>query len=102
MEKNGSTYAIYAEDSTGIISVKLPTISRITRNSVKVTGKAAGGKKLTIYTVRGSKSKRIGKGTINSKKKYSITIKKQKKGTVLRFALSDKYGNISYTNKKVK
>ena len=102
MEKNGSTYAIYAEDSTGIISVKLPTISRITRNSVKVTGKAAGGKKLTIYSVRGSKSKRIGKGNINSKKKYSITIKKQKKGTMLRFALSDKYGNISYTNKKVK
>ena len=102
MEKNGSTYAIYAEDSTGIISVKLPTISRITRNSVKVTGKAAGGKKLTIYSVRGSKNKRIGKGTINSKKKYSVTIKKQKKGTVLRFVLSDKYGNISYTNKKVK
>ena len=102
MEYNGSTYAIYAESSTGITSVKLPTASRITRKSVKITGKAAGGKKLTIYAVRGNKSKQIGKGTINSKKRYQITIKKQKKGTVLRFVLTDKYGNTSYTNKKVK
>lgn len=102
MENNGSTYAIYAEDSTGIISVKFPTASRITRKSVKVTGKAAGGKTLRIYAVSGNKNKRIGKGTVNSKKRYSIAIKKQKKGTVLRFVLTDKYGNTSYTSKKVK
>ena len=28
LENNGSTYAIYAENSTGIISVKMPTKSR--------------------------------------------------------------------------
>ncbi|MFR3946019.1 MAG: right-handed parallel beta-helix repeat-containing protein [Ruminococcus sp.] len=41
LENNGSTYAIYAENSTGIISVKMPTASKITRKSVKITGKAA-------------------------------------------------------------
>ena len=102
MESNGTSYAIYAEESSGIISVKHPTASGITRKSVKITGKAAGGKTLTIYAVSGNKNKKIGKGTIDSKKGYSIAIKKQKKGTVLRFVLTDKYGNSSYTNKKVK
>ena len=102
LENNGSTYAIYAENSTGIISVKMPTASKITRKSVKITGKAAGGKKLTIYAVSRNKNKKIGRGSINSKKKYNISIKKQKKGTTLLFVLSDKYGNLSYSKRKVK
>lgn len=102
LENNGSTYAIYAKSSSGIVAVKLPTFSRITKKTMKITGKAAGGKTLTAYVVRKAGNKKIGRGTINSKKKYSIAIKKQKKGTVLRFVLADKYGNTSYTNKKVK
>ena len=102
LENNGSTYAIYAKGSSGITAVKLPTFSKITKKTVKITGKAAGGKTLTAYVVRKAGNKKIGRGTINAKKKYRITIKKQKKGTVLRFVLADKYGNTSYTNKKVK
>ncbi len=80
----------------------MPTASKITRKSVKITGKAAGGKKLTIYAVSRNKNKKIGRGSINSKKKYNISIKKQKKGTKLLFVLSDKYGNLSYSKRKSK
>ena len=102
LEKNGSSYAIYAKKSKGAVSMKLPVSSKITKTTKKITGTAAGARKLTIYAVTKNKNKKIGQGNINSDKKYSISIKKQKKGTVLRFALADKYGNISYTTQKVK
>lgn len=102
MEKNGTSNAIYVKGSTGAVNMKLPVSAKITKNTSKITGTAAGAKKLTVYAVTKSGNKKIGQGNINSKKKYSISIKKQKKGTVLRFALADKYGNISYTEQKVK
>ena len=57
---------------------------------------------VTIYAVSRNKNKKIGRGSINSRKKYNISIKKQKKGTKLLFVLSDKYGNLSYSKRKVK
>ena len=102
LESNGSTYAIYVSKSTGLQSVKLPASAKVTKKTKIVTGTAAGGKNLTIYAVRKNGSSRIGKGKVDSKKKYAVSIKKQKKGTRLRLALSDKYGNISYSSVKVR
>ena len=102
LEENKSPYAIYTSKCTGIITVRIPVSAKVTRKTTRVTGKAPGGKSLTIYAVGKNSNKRIGRGYINSRKKYSIAIRKQKKGTVLRFVMKDKYGNISYSNKKVK
>lgn len=102
LESNGSTYAIYVSKSTGLQSVKLPVSAKVTKKTKTVTGTAAGGKNLTIYAVKKNGSTRIGKGKIDSEKKYAVSIKKQKKGTLLRLVLSDKYGNISYTSVKVR
>ena len=102
LESNGSTYAIYVSKSTGLQSVKLPASAKVTKKTKIVTGTAAGGKNLTIYAVRKNGSSRIGKGKVDSEKKYAVSIKKQKKGTRLRLALSDKYGNVSYSSVKVR
>lgn len=102
LEGNKSPYAIYASKCTGILTVRVPVSAKITRKTTRVTGKAPGGRSLTIYAVGKNSNKRIGRGYINSSKRYSVAIHKQKKGTVLRFVMKDKYGNISYCNKKVK
>lgn len=102
LEENKSPYAIYTSKCTGIVTVRVPVSAKITRKTAKVTGKAPGGRSLTIYAVGKNSNKKIGRGYINSRKRYSVAIRKQKKGTVLRFVLKDKYGNISYSNTKVK
>ena len=70
-------------------------------NTARITGTAAGGRRLTVYVVTKSGNKRIGQGNVTSRGRYSVSIPKQKKGTVLLLLLTDKYGNRSYTEQKV-
>ncbi len=46
---NKSPYAIYASKCTGILTVRVPVAAKITRKTTRVTGKAPGGRSLTIY-----------------------------------------------------
>lgn len=79
----------------------MPTASKITRKSVKITGKAAGGKKLTIYAVSRNKNKKSAEEA-SIPERNIIFLSKTEKGTTLLFVLSDKYGNLSYSKRKVK
>ena len=101
LRNNGSSYAVYSRNSTGSVLVRLPASARITRNTARITGTAAGGRRLTVYVVTKSGNKRIGQGNVTSRGRYSVSIPKQKKGTVLLLLLTDKYGNRSYTEQKV-
>ena len=101
LRNNGSSYAVYSRNSTGSVLVRLPASARIIRNTARITGTAAGGRRLTVYVVTKSGNKRIGQGNVTSRGRYSVSIPKQKKGTVLLLLLTDKYGNRSYTEQKV-
>lgn len=68
---------------------KKPTISKIAPRTI--TGK--GEKDSTIYVYKGST--KIGTGTVDSKGKYSINIRPQKKGTTLTIYAKDKSKNKS-------
>ena len=69
----------------------VPKANKVTSKSVKVTGTAEKNSKLEL-----KKGKTVlAKGKANSKGKYSIKIKKQKKGTVLYLTAKDKAGNKS-------
>ena len=70
-------------------------------NTARITGTAAGGRRLTVNVVTKSGKKRIGQGNVTTRGRYRVTIPKQKKGTVLLLLLTDKYGNRSYTELNV-
>ena len=102
LQNNNSSYGIYAKRSGGVISVKMPRNSQITRKTVKIKGTAQGGKNLTVYAILQKGNRKIGRGTVQGGKNYVISVKKQKKGTRLLFVLKDRYGNICYQIQKVK
>ena len=102
LQNNNSSYGIYAKRSSGIISVKLPKNSAITRKTVKITGTAKGGKSLTVYAILQKGNRKIGRSAVQGGEKYSVSVKKQKKGTRLLFVLKDRYGNACYQIQKVK
>lgn len=59
--------------------MKMPTASKITRKSVKITGKAAGGKKLTIYAVSRNKNKKSAEEASIPKRNIIFLSKNRKK-----------------------
>lgn len=99
----GTKIAVYAIDALGNksgikqISVKdetppaKPTASKITSKTVKVTGKSEKGATITIY----KENKQIGKRAVDKKGKYTVTFKKQKKGSKVKIVAQDKAGNKS-------
>jgi hypothetical protein len=68
-----------------------PTVSTVTSNSTKVTGKAEAGSTVTVKVG----SKVIGKATAGKDGKYSVKIPKQKVKVVLTVNVKDKSGNES-------
>ena len=100
-QKAGTVLTVYAEDKAGNRSAEVkvtvldktgpakPTVYTVADYSTKVTGKTEAG--ATVYVKVGSKQ--IGKGTANSKGDFSVSIPKQKAGTVLTVYAVDKAGN---------
>lgn len=98
MQKNGTAYAMYMKSCKGKTqSLKNITASKIRKTSKKVTGKALGGKTITLKRNK----KKLGSAQIGKKGAYTIKMKKQKKGTVLTLTVKDKYQNSVILQKKV-
>ncbi|MEG6573667.1 Ig-like domain-containing protein [Caldibacillus debilis] len=101
VQKAGTVLTVYAEDMFKNKSKEVkvtvadktppakPTVYTVADYSTKVTGKTEAG--ATVYVKAGPKQ--LGKGTANSKGDFSVSIPKQKAGTVLTVYAVDKAGN---------
>ncbi|UPM54862.1 Ig-like domain-containing protein [Gottfriedia acidiceleris] len=99
----GTKLTVTAKDAAGNISVATtvtvvdvippgkPTINKVDDNDLKVTGKAEKGSLVTVK--KGTTV--LGSATTNSSGVYSVSIKAQKKGTVISVTAKDKAGNTS-------
>lgn len=99
----GTKLTVTAKDAAGNTSVATtvtvvdvippgkPIINKVDDNDLKVTGKAEKG---SIVTVKKG-STVLGSATTNSSGVYSVSIKAQKKGTVISVTAKDKAGNTS-------
>ncbi|MEE6452498.1 Ig-like domain-containing protein [Gottfriedia acidiceleris] len=99
----GTTLTVTAKDAAGNVSAgtsvvvvdvippSKPTINRVDDNDLKVTGKAEKG---SIVTVKKGTTV-LGSATTNTSGVYSVSIKAQKKGTVISVTAKDKAGNTS-------
>ncbi|WP_312093596.1 Ig-like domain-containing protein [Niallia sp.] len=102
-QKAGTKLTVYAEDKaknkSKVVTVTVadktapgtPTASTVTTKSTSISGKAEKG--ATVYVYKGSS--KLGKSVVDKKGAYKITIKKQKKNTVLTLYAQDKAGNMS-------
>ncbi|WP_286229710.1 bifunctional 2',3'-cyclic-nucleotide 2'-phosphodiesterase/3'-nucleotidase [Neobacillus mesonae] len=68
---------------------------KVTIKTTKVVGKAEAGARVEVRVGK----KLIASATADKKGKYSVTIKKQKAGTVLTITVKDKAGNVSKATK---
>ncbi|WP_066259451.1 Ig-like domain-containing protein [Neobacillus drentensis] len=103
VQKAGTKLAITAKDSAGNVSASVtltvadviapnrPTVNKVDDNDRKVTGKAEANSRVTVKV--GNKT--LGSAYADSKGKYSVKIKAQKKGTTLAVTAKDKAGNQS-------
>lgn len=73
-----------------------PKVNKVTTKTTKVTG---SGEKATTVFIK-VKNKTIAKGKVSSKGKFTMKIKKQKRGTILAVTLQDKAKNTSKATKK--
>ncbi|MEH7304911.1 Ig-like domain-containing protein [Neobacillus drentensis] len=108
-QKAGTILTVTATDKAGNaskavnVTVKdktpptVPTVNNVKSSSTKITGKTEAGAK--VYVKDGKKV--IGSTTANNKGEYSITIKKQKRGTTLYVYAQDKSGNTSKSRKVI-
>jgi len=86
-----ATYRLKATYKNRATAPSVPTINKLKSKSLKVTGKGTKGTTIYVY----NSVKKIGRGSVSSKGNYSVKIKAQKKGTVVRVYAKDKYGNKS-------
>jgi len=102
-QKAGTVISVTATDSAGNISkvkdVKVsdvtappsPIVNEITETSTSVSGSAEAGSTITVKvgtTV-------IGTSTATTEGKYTVTIERQKAGTVISVTATDEAGNVS-------
>lgn len=104
-QKKGTKLTVYVKDKAGNKSANStvtvividktppakPTVNTVSSKSNKVTGTAE--KNLTAFVYKGKT--RLGSVKVSTKGKFSVTIKKQKKGTKLTVYVKDKAGNKS-------
>lgn len=102
-QRAGTEIKVTATDEAGNVStakvVKVidqtapakPSVNPVTTKSTSITGNAEKGSTVYVY----SGKKQLGKTITNTKGKYSIKIKAQKKGTALTIYALDKTGNKS-------
>lgn len=74
---------------------KAASVGKVTIKTTKVMGKAEAGARVEVRAGK----KLIGSATVDKKGRYSVTIKKQKAGTVLTITVKDKAGNVSKATK---
>jgi hypothetical protein len=87
----GNVSSIATVTVADVIAPKKPTVYKVDDNDKKVTGKAEANSRVTVKV--GSKT--IGSATADSKGKFSVKIKAQKKGMTLAVTAKDKAGNKS-------
>lgn len=102
-QKEGTTLKIIATDlaknnSTSLyvkvvdkIAPKAPSVKKVTKDATRITGTAEA--KATVYIVKNKKVIKTGK--VSSNGKYSLSIKKQKAGTILTVYVRDASKNKS-------
>jgi len=73
-------------------TLSTPKVKTVTTKSTKVTGTATKGTTITLYS---KSNKKITSGKVSSKGNFSLTIKKQKKNTVLKLKTVDAMNNTS-------
>ncbi|WP_186328879.1 Ig-like domain-containing protein [Bacillus sp. X1(2014)] len=108
-QKAGTTISVTATDKVGNVSASkslkvvdktppaIQSVNKVTSKSKTVTGSAEKYASVKIY--RGSTL--IGKGSVYSNGKFSVTIKTQKANTYLKVYVIDKAGNKKYRTIKV-
>ena len=69
-----------------------PKVKRVKKNAKKITGKAV--KKAKVFAKIGKKTY---KATVSAKGKFTIKVKKVKKGTKIKVYVKDTAGNTSKT-----
>ncbi|WP_339193842.1 Ig-like domain-containing protein [Aeribacillus sp. FSL W8-0870] len=106
-QKAGTILYVTATDKAGNVSPArkvtvldkippgAPKVNKVTRKSSSVTGKAEAYS--TVYVKAGKKV--IGSGKANKNGNFSVSIKKQKAGTVLLVYAKDKVGNVGKSTK---
>ena len=106
-QKAGTVLYVTATDKAGNVSPArkvtvldkippgAPKVNKVTRKSSSVTGKAEAYS--TVYVKAGKKV--IGSGKANKNGNFSVSIKKQKAGTVLLVYAKDKAGNVGKSTK---
>ncbi|BBU37877.1 hypothetical protein APP_01690 [Aeribacillus pallidus] len=106
-QKAGTILYVTATDKAGNVSPArkvtvldkippgAPKVNKVTRKSSSVTGKAEAYS--TVYVKAGKKV--IGSGKANKNGNFSVSIKKQKAGTVLLVYAKDKAGNVGKSTK---
>ena len=99
---NGKAQALYAKDCKGWSSINRPSAQKVTEKSTAITGKAAGSRTVTAYTVRSGKTARLGGAAVDKNSRFTIKIRKQKKNTVLKLVSKDRYGNAVTVTDKVR
>lgn len=93
MVKNASSYEIYARNTKGISTMRDMRISAPTSKTTRISGTAVGGRSISVYAERSGKTTLAGRGAVNSKGEFRISVKRQRKGTKLKFYVKDKNGN---------
>ena len=100
--ENGDAQEVYANNCKKLCSIRRPVCKKITTKSTDVAGTADGGYTVTVYAWISGKSQKLGTSRVNTKKQFTVKIKKQKKNTVLKIVSKDRYGNAVSVNYTVK
>lgn len=100
--ENGDAQEVYANNCKKLCSIRRPVCKKITTKSTDVAGTADGGYTVTVYAWISGKSQKLGTARVNTKKQFTVKIKKQKKNTVLKIVSKDRYGNAVSVNYTVK
>ncbi|MDF2037682.1 Ig-like domain-containing protein [Cytobacillus oceanisediminis] len=105
-QKAGTIIEVTAKDAAGNVSAATkvtvvdeiapaaPTVNKVTDQSTTITGSAEKGSEVTVKTEMDS-----WKGTANEEGQFSVTIQKQKAGTVIEVTAKDEAGNVSTATK---
>ena len=77
--ENGDAQEVYANNCKKLCSIRRPVCKKITTKSTDVAGTADGGYTVTVYAWISGKSQKLGTARVNTKKQFTVKIKKQKK-----------------------
>lgn len=82
--ENGDAQEVYANNCKKLCSIRRPVCKKITTKSTDVAGTADGGYTVTVYAWISGKSQKLGTARVNTKKQFTVKIKRRKKNTMRR------------------